>query len=176
MRNTLHRSIDRFAVILLTAGLTAWLEFSFTMEWSSPYCMSQEDGPAYAAFGFPLPYMRFGGASSMEYAFMPHAYLINLLVLCALALPAVRWLLRRPSMAAGTRKRFVAGLVGALLITARLGLLALTLSMGMLQPTASIGSLHEPYTDLRPVGPCLHDGHYECTPSPFWFPDGWQHD
>ncbi|MEX1132442.1 MAG: hypothetical protein WEC15_04385 [Flavobacteriales bacterium] len=176
MRNPLFKSIDRYAAILLTVSITAWLEFSFTMEWSSPYCTSQEDGPGYAAFGMPLPYMQFGGASSLEYEFMPHAYFMNLVVLCALAFPVVRWMFRRSALAVSTRPRLVIGVVGSVLIAARAGLLALSISIGWLQPTASIGDHYEPYTDFRPVGFCPHDGHYECKPSPYWFPDGWVHD
>ncbi len=174
MTNPSTKNIGRYAAILLTVGLTMWLEFTFTMEWSSPYCASQEDGPGYAAFGMPLPYMQFGGASSLEFEFMPHIYLFNLIVLCAIVFPVIRWALDRSSLTSSTRRWFaVAGLV---LLVARASLLTLAISIGMLNPSVSIGTLHEPYIDFRPVGFCLHDGHYDCKPSPYWFPDGWQHD
>lgn len=176
MLNSLVKLSGRYAPILVTVGLTLWLEFTFTMEWSSPYCTSQADGAGYAAFGMPLPYMQFGGASSLEYQFMPHVYLVNLIVLCVLAFPVIRWMFRRSALAGHTRRRSVAGVAGAILIAARVSLLALAISIGMLDPMVSIGDDHEPYVVFRPVGFCLHDGHYDCKPSPSWFPNGWKHD
>lgn len=176
MIHKLIKTISLRATILLTVGSTIWLEFVFTMEWSSPYCMSQEDGPGYAAFGMPLPYMQFGGASSLQYEFMPHIYLLNLVVLCATVFPAIRWTLGRFATATATRWRLVAGVAGLVLIAARISLLVLAISIKMLNPTFSIGDDYEPYSELRPVGFSLHDGHYECKPSPYWFPDGWKHE
>lgn len=170
MTNWFAKNSGRYATMLFTVGLTMWLEFVFTMEWSSPYCASQEDGPGYAAFGMPFPYKQFGGASSLEYEFMPHIYLLNLIVLCVIAFPVVRWTMTR------ARWQFVAWVAGIVLLAARAALLALAISIKMLNPTTSIGGDYEPYMDFRPVGFCLNDGHYECKPSPFWFPEGWKHD
>ncbi len=176
MTNSLVKNISHYGALLLTVGLTIWLEFILTMEWSSPYCMSQEDGPGYAAFGMPLPYMQFGGASSLQYEFMPHIYLLNLIVLSAIAFPTISWTFDRLSLTVSTRWRTVAGVVGLVLLAARISLLMLSISIKMLIPTLSIGDHYEPYVDFRPVGLCLHDGYYECKPSPYWFPDGWKYD
>lgn len=176
MSNTPSNIVGRYAAMLITVGLVVWLEFSVTMEWSSPYCTSQEDGPGYAAFGMPFPYLQFGGASSLEYAFMPHIYLLNIIVLCALLFPVIRRALDRPAKNLYTRRRVVIGWLGLVLLAVRTLLLVLTISIGFLQPTSSIGDVHEPYTHFRPVGFCLNDGHYECKPSTFWFPEGWKHD
>jgi hypothetical protein len=51
------------------------------LRWWHPYCNSQADGPAYAAYGFPLPYMELTGISSVEYLFMPHIYILNVAVM-----------------------------------------------------------------------------------------------
>ena len=171
-----YRNITRYAAILLTIGLIICLEALFTMEWSSPYCTSQADGPGYAAFGMPLPYKQFGGASSLEYEFMPHIYLLNLVVLCAIAFPVIRWTIRRLSTMAHARWPFVAGVTGIVLLATRVALVVLAISIKMLNPTLSIGNAWEPYADFRPVGFCLNDGHYDCKPSAHWFPNGWKHD
>ena len=176
MPNLFIKNIGRYAAFLLTVGSTMWLEFVFTMEWSTPYCMSQEDGPGYAAFGMPLPYRQFGGASSLEYEFMPHIYLLNLIILCAIAFPLVRWAIKWLSAMTHARWQFVVGVTGIALLATRVALLVLAISIKMLNPTNSIGSPHEPYVDFRPVGFCLNDGHYDCKPSPYWFPEGWKHD
>jgi hypothetical protein len=42
------RLFNRYTPILLTIGLVLWLESLVTVEWSYPYCLNREDGPAYA--------------------------------------------------------------------------------------------------------------------------------
>ena len=91
------------ASLLLTFGLVALFERLVTLEWSLPYCMNPEDGPAHAAAGLPLPYETYGGVSSMEFAFMPHVYLANLAILSLLAYPIVRVGLRRIGRVPGLR-------------------------------------------------------------------------
>ncbi len=171
----IHR-LNRFAIVLFAVGLVFWLEAFFTVEWSSPYCTSQEDGPTFAAFGLPFPYMRFTGVSSLEYLFMPQVYLLNIILLSAISFPCIRWAFARFSLAIQSRHLFLIGTVGLLLLLSRVMVIGFLLTAGLLRPTPSIGSGHEPYTDFRPVGFSLQDGHYQCKPSRFWFPDGWKHD
>ena len=170
--NRLHH----FAILLLTVGFICWLEAFFTLEWSSPYCTSQEDGPAYAAFGLPFPYLKYTGVSSLEYLFMPLAYLLNLALLSAILFPCLHWTLARISKVIQKKYLFILGIVGLLLLLSRVIVIGFLLNAGLLRPTLSIGSAHEPYTDFRPVGLGLQDGHYPCKPSRFWFPAGWKHD
>ena len=96
------------------------LQSFYTVEWSFAYCSSQADGPASAVFGMPLPYIEWSGVSSMEYEFMPQVYVLNILLLLALAWPITSLLLRR---LAEKRTRFriglgVADLSFAFLVTA----------------------------------------------------------
>src|SRR4051794_18181766 len=87
--------ITRHPSFLLTLGLVGWLEAIFTIEWSFPYCSSQEDGPASAVFGMPLPYIRWTGVSSMEYEFMPSILIVNIVILSAVAFPFVSWAVKK---------------------------------------------------------------------------------
>ena len=47
-------------------GCAGAIDEAVHLEWSFPYCANMFDGPAYAFFGFPFPYIQFGGASSLE--------------------------------------------------------------------------------------------------------------
>src|SRR3712207_4426394 len=87
--------VNRYALILLTIGLVLWVEGLVTIEWSYPYCLSQADGPAYAAQGMPLPYWMWNGVASLEHDFMPHVYVLNVTALCLLVFPALRRVLNR---------------------------------------------------------------------------------
>src|SRR5215213_2704272 len=87
--------IIRYPAFPLTLGLVGWLEAIFTIEWSFPYCSSQEDGPASAVYGMPLPYIRWAGVSSMEYELMPLILILNLVILFAVAFPLVSWAVKK---------------------------------------------------------------------------------
>jgi hypothetical protein len=80
---------DRWSSFLLALGIALCFGWLFTIEWSFPYCTTQQDGPAAAVFGMPLPYIRWGGVSSLEYDFMPLAYAFNTLILLALFWPLI---------------------------------------------------------------------------------------
>jgi len=71
----------RAAIASLAFCLSLWLHTCVTIRWTSEYCRHSEDGPTFAAFGIPFPYERFGGASSLQYIFAPHALLLNMLIL-----------------------------------------------------------------------------------------------
>ena len=81
--------------IVFTLGLAMATERVVTIEWSFAYCNDPQDGPASAIFGAPFPYERWWGASSMVYEFVPHFYVLNVLVLFGIALPIVRWTAER---------------------------------------------------------------------------------
>lgn len=151
------------------------LQSFYTVEWSFPYCSSQADEPASAVFGMPLPYIQWSGVSSLEYEFMPLVYLLNVLLLLALALPIASLLLRRlPVRLSRIRTGLgLAGLTVALVVTA---VVAHLVSIGAWRPTWSLAHPgYYKYADFRPIRLTTNDLHYDCTPSPSWFPEGRVH-
>jgi hypothetical protein len=168
---------NRYTTILLTIGLVLWLEAVVTIEWSYPYCLSQEDGPAYAARGMPLPYWMWNGVASLEHDFMPHVYILNVIVLCLLMFPSVRWILNRFISPRLKWLRVVIGAVGCLLLLSHVALTVLGISTGYYRPEISLGlEGYYRYADFRPVRfGFIKSSAADCTPSRFWFPDGWRH-
>jgi hypothetical protein len=168
-------TVNRYTTILLTIGLVLWLEAFFTIEWSYPYCLSQSDGPAYAAQGMPLPYWMWNGVVSLENDFMPHIYILNVFILCLLMYPVVRWILNRLISERLNWLRYVIGGVGCLLLISHVALTILALSIGYYRPAKSLG--HEGYYDYSEFRPVrigfYHSNASDCQPSRFWFPDGW---
>jgi hypothetical protein len=163
--------LDRSSSVLLALGVVMGFESLYTIEWSFPYCSSQEDGPAAAVFGMPFPYIRWGGTSSLEYDFMPLVCALNILALLALAWPFTRLLLRSfGERASGTR--IVLGTIGLALALVVSAGIAFPISVGAWRPTAFIApDGRGTYFDLRPVRLTTNDLHYECTPSQAWFPN-----
>lgn len=159
--------LDRWSSFLLAFGIALCFEWLFTIEWSFPYCASQEDGPGSAVFGMPFPYIRWGGVSSLEYEFMPLVYAFNVLALLALCWPLMRVALR----SFGEKRsgiRTILGTIGLALSLVVLVDKALLINSGAWRPTAYIRpSGQDTYLDLRPVRFTLNDLHYACTP-PHW--------
>jgi Na+/proline symporter len=159
--------------IVFTMCLVMATERVVTIEWSFAYCNDPQDGPASAVFGVPFPYERWSGASSLAYNFVPHFYVLNLLVLFGIALPIVRRTaehLARRSPRTAYRAIAVCGVLLCALVTGRH---ALVLATGLWDPVASIEKPpYDSYDALRPVGVSF-DRHYDCTPSKFWFPAKW---
>jgi hypothetical protein len=168
--NVATKFLDRSSSFLLALGGVMCLESLYTIEWSFPYCSSQEDGPAAAVFGMPFPYIRWGGASSLEYDFMPLVCALNVLALLALAWPLTRLLLR----SFGERRngiRIALGTIGLALALFVFAGIASLIGVGAWQPTTSIRLYgQDTYFDLRPLRFMRIDLHYECTPSQAWFP------
>jgi hypothetical protein len=161
---------DRFLPLIVTIGLVGWLERVFTIEWSYPYCLSQTDGPAYAVQGMPLPYRIYSGISSTEDFVMFHVYAVNLLVLCILVFPLVRWMLRVRGL------RRLLGVIGGLLFLSLAATEILNVAIGADRPVWSLDSGdYLQYRDLRPVRLAPYSGAPDCSPSKFWFPHGWRH-
>jgi hypothetical protein len=168
--NVVIRFLDRSSSFFLALGVVMVLESLCSIEWTFPYCTSQEDGPASAVFGMPFPYVRWGGVSSLEYDFIPLLYVLNNLALLALAWPLARRLLR--SFDARWRSlRIALGSIGlALALVVLAGIAELT-GYGLWQPTTSLNPYGpDGYFDLRPLRFTWLDLHYECTPSETWFP------
>lgn len=168
--------VNRYTTILLTVGLVLWLEGLVTIEWSYPYCLSQTDGPAYAAYGMPLPYWMWNGVVSLEHDFMPHAYILNVIVLCLLTFPAIRWILHRVISPRLKWLRIVIGVVGCLLLLSHVALMGFLISTGYYRPERSLGlGGYYSYAEFRPIRfGFIKSNAADCTPSRFWFPDGWR--
>ena len=138
-----------------------------TLEWSYPYCNNQDSGPAYAAFGLPLPYTQFGGVSSMEYLFMPLAYIVNVILLGLIFFFSARFVMNKI-----LKRSYLisAGLAVCGFVLASLSLfmeILITVSMYAIFVFSIGDDIYHPYTSYRPVG--ISTTHYECKPSEFWF-------
>ncbi|MDC0672226.1 hypothetical protein [Nannocystis radixulma] len=169
--------LRRHAPLLVAAALAVGLESLVTVEWSFPYCSSQEDGPASAVYGFPLPYIRWGGYSSLIYIFMPAAHLADLILLTCAVYLLIRRFVRRMAPPEHPRRRTILGLMGAaLLVIAGLQEVFL-IAVAERVPVLSIADdAYGYYTELRPVALTSSDLSDRCTPSAWWFPDGWKPD
>jgi hypothetical protein len=166
--NVATKFLDRSSSFLLALGVVMCLESVYTIEWSFPYCSSQEDGPAAAVFGMPFPYIRWGGYSSLEYDFMPLVCALNVLALLTLAWPLTRLLFR----SFGERRngiRIALGTIGLAFTLVVSAGIAFLIGVGAWQPTASIMYGQDTYFDLRPLRFTMNDLHYECTPSQAWW-------
>ena len=138
-----------------------------TVEWSFPYCNDPQDGPAHAAFGFPLPYTQYSGVSSMAYLFMPAAYAFNmafLIIVFFLCARGVQLAVLRSSPR-WNRIFFCIALVLAIGAVSIELLKAGTIYAFAVQ---SIGDTYHPSLSYRPVG-VSSDMQYDCRPSEFWF-------
>lgn len=167
--------ITRYPAFLLTLGLVGWVEAIFTIEWSFPYCSSQEDGPASAVFGMPFPYIRWAGVSSMEYELMPSILIVNIVILFAIAFPFVSWAVKKVASSEQGRRRSMLSLAGVFLLLSIGARTALLVQFGIYKiPVSTIASSYETYSEFRPVRFTFKNLHYDCTPSNYWFKDGWR--
>jgi hypothetical protein len=105
----------RLCVLVWTAALVLGANSVFPLEWSHPYCNNPTDGPAWAAYGLPLPYRQFSGVSSLTFNIMPDVLLLNVALLAALAYPFARMADRRLARA-GRVTSAVTAIPGILLL------------------------------------------------------------
>jgi hypothetical protein len=166
--------IIRYPALLLTLGLVGWFEAVFTIEWSFPYCSSLEDGPASAVFGMPLPYIRYSEVSSMEYFYMPSIFIVNILILFSIAFPFVSWAIKKVASPEQRMRRSMLSFAGLVLLFGINSWTILLLRSGAYHPVSTIASGYETYGEYRPVRFTFKDLHYDCTPSNYWFKDGWR--
>ena len=156
--------IKQIPPILLTLGIVVWFQEIFTVEWSSPYCSDPVDGPLSAVYGMPLPYIRWSGVSSMEYFWMPSAFVLNIAILFAIVFPLLSWVMRNLHGSRSTR--LISNIVGAFLVITFAAWLGLQFYIGIYKvPVSNIASEnYENYTDFRPVGFGFKSLRYQCTP------------
>ena len=161
---------------LLTAGTIVWFQSLVTIEWTYPYCLDRSDGPAYAAQGLPLPYWMWNGVVSLEHDFVPHVYVLNFVILFLLFFPTVRFVWNRVFVWSPVWVRAAIVALGASAFAVHVALTVLMIGVGYYRPTTTLGQEgYYSYIDFRPVRIGFHRGNAPaCTPSPFWFPNGWQ--
>lgn len=162
-----NKYLFKLAPVFWAVFLTLFFNSFLSLEWSYPYCNNPDSGPAYAAFGLPLPYTQFSGVSSMEYLFMPLAYIINVIILGLLFYFSTRFVLNKVF-----KHSYIIG-IGLSVAGSALAILSLIMELLMAVSmyaviVVSIGDdIYHPYTSYRPVG--IGTTHYDCKPSEFWF-------
>jgi hypothetical protein len=156
--------LARFSFIAWALAVILVVMVVTPVEWTHPYCNKAEDGPARPAFGFPLPDTeQSAGLSDIE--FMPHIFLLNIVLLGALVYPIMGWAVRRLSVA-GTFVRILIAVPGALLFLLSTAFIALTFYSAY--PVMAIGAVYgDGYFKYRPL--FMPQPHYDCMPSEFWF-------
>lgn len=159
--------IQKSAPALWTIFLAVVVNSIITVEWSFPYCNDPQDGPAHAAFGFPLPYTQYSGASSMEYLFMPTAYTFNMVFLFVVFFICARSLLAAVSRFSHKWHHAIS-CIGLFLAIGAVSIELLKAGNIYAVAVQSIGDTYHPYFSYRPVG-VSSDMHYDCRPSEFWF-------
>lgn len=160
-------SLRTWTAIALACLLVMLANSVFAVEWSFPYCnhTNAHDGPAYAVYGFPLPYTQFSGASSLVFETMPLAWLFDAAVLGGVSFWTIRWALGRLRSRAAMVALALAGGVPAA------GLIVLEIVYASQFSTARLVLMPHydgGYVDLRPVG-IGHVSAANCQQSRFWF-------
>jgi hypothetical protein len=159
----------RSDIVLVPEGWAAWLSTislavifvsSVLVEWSIPDCSIPGDGPLYALFGSPFPFITFSGASSMRFNFAPHLFLMDVMLVVLLFAPVVGAVFRR-------LPRWISRGLGVVAAAALLcavcwgGILG---HVDFLRPTSDISRPPRvTYSSMRPVGVAF-GVHYDCTP------------
>ncbi|MDH5178091.1 MAG: hypothetical protein OEZ39_16420 [Gammaproteobacteria bacterium] len=149
--------------------ISIFINGMFTVEWSHPYCNKQDDGPGHAAFGFPLPYTEWAGASSMEYAFMPYAYLLNLAITGFLAFFVIKTFIKRKTVTINSILQYGLSIAGVTLAASMvfIEMLKFFSVYAVFVTALGDGTYNQAYFSYRPVG--VSSIHYDCKPSEFWF-------
>ena len=149
------------------AGLAWAVSFSFIFVeflpfgWWHPYCDRMDDGPGYFAYGLPLPFRAFSGVSSLEYNFLPFAYLLNLVLMTALFLPTTI-LVARKVRAVSRIGAYSLATVGTLLVVVFVWANAWAISIHLLIPPQSLDSIGDRHFSYRPWIVMRVLGHHAC--------------
>lgn len=159
----------RSDIVFVLEGWPAWLSTislaiifvsSVLVEWSFPYCSDPVDGPAYALFGSPLPFITFSGVSSMRFDFAPHIFIIDVTVISLFFAPVVGAVFRR-------LPRWInrgLGVVAAATLLCAVCWGGILAHVDFLRPTSDISSPPwVTYSSMRPVG-LAFGVHYDCKP------------
>lgn len=130
-----------------------------SIEWTSASCGPGELQQPYAVYGFPLPYARWSGVSSMEFVYLRWILIANVLVTSGFIFIALRLVRLKGS---GWHVLWAFPL---LIFSLFIGSAVLSV------PVANLGYGYSdvPLTSFRPVDIDFAFGDYECTPSLYWF-------
>lgn len=171
MSKSVTSSQSRAAIFLARLSFIAWTFvliwlINYTFQWTYPYCNSGGDGPARAAYGFPLPFLQDQFVPSFSADIMPHVLLLNVAVLAALAYPIMGWAVKWLSSAGWIVGVLIA--VPGLLISIAMALAPFAIAFAFQGTDAviSISGYGGRYWDYRPVGIVFES---DCHPSEFWF-------
>jgi hypothetical protein len=150
-------------------AIALWVELFFTIGWTFAACTPVSGtnyGLGEASYGLPFPYFQWSTVSSMEYDWIPWIFVLNVALLTLAASPMARWLSRRLR-----RPRW--GWLGLTLLVAIIAVQAVRINTFLVFSTDRFrgGEFELAFTDLRPTALYFGGGSYECTPSPFWFPE-----
>jgi len=108
----------------------------------------------------------------MEYFYMPSIFVLNVVILFAIAFPLVSWAVKRVASPVQSRRRSTLKFVGlALLLSVSAWNILLVQSGFYKVPVSTIASGYETYSEFRPVRFTFKHLHYNCTPSSYWFKD-----
>ena len=129
--------------------------------WWHPYCDRMDDGPGYFAYGLPFPFRAFSGVSSLEYNFLPFAYLLNLVLMTALFLPTTI-LVARKVRAVSRIGAYSLATVGTLLVVVFVWANAWAISIHLLVPSQTLNSSDDEYFSYRPWVVMRALGHHAC--------------
>lgn len=161
-RSTTTLILARVAFVALISALIVLVNITF--EWTYPYCNILGDGPAKPAYGFPLPFLQDNVAFSLSWNIMLASFLLNVVLLAALAYPLMGW---------GVRWLSKAGRIASVLIAVPALLAAFTVGLGIIafdfRIVSSITPYGDTYWDYRPIGIQFDRKYYDCTPSEYWF-------
>lgn len=154
---TLKRSV--VARLVWAVAIALIIDAKWPLYWWHPYCNSQSDGPGYYAWGLPFPYAEPGGASSMEFGWMPHVYLLDLIVIAAVAYAVLALAFRAlPRPISESRVGLV---IGAIVLVLLAGVQTLMFSWDG-WPVWSIANWTDSYWSYRPALIALSDGNKPC--------------
>jgi len=152
--------------VLWSFAIAVVIGWFISVEWSYPYCQQQFDGPGYAAYGAPLPFVQYGGWSSLHYNFMPHIYVLDVIVLTLLTYPLTRMLGDR--FVKSTTAHRVNAVVSCAVAVIALGI-QVPFASTFFHPVATLGSSQTSYWSYRPVSITTDVLRYHCSPSSYWF-------
>jgi len=127
------------------------------IEWWHPSCDNQSD-VSWVAYGFPLPYAQ-RSVFSLEFFYMPHAWLVNIAFVALIAYPIFRWLFLR---GASRSKRLIKGAsLTGLVLFVLIGCNNVLWFSQVGYPVWSIAD-HDSYWSYRPSMVAIASGHKEC--------------